>query len=306
MTKIREIFPDAPEELLEIEIEKININKSTRVMDILLCGAGSTDSDTARLIAESFKQKFKLSEALVSYMENELSEAELRTRQMEEEIIKKLESQRKNTGPSEVIMGKKIKSALTEIEDITPELGRVRTSGVIFDVEYKQRRDGAWVVTADFTNKKSSITMKFFCDVPMRGDRAAGGFSKPSAAKEKIEKRLKKGVKIAVSADIVYDKYMGDYVLFANDINELPNDEAVKTDDEPQKRVELHVHTQMSAMDGVSSATDLISHAAKWGHKAIAITDHGVVQAFPEAAKAAKKNGIKVIYGVEGYVVDDS
>ncbi len=306
MTKIKEIFPDAPGEILEVEIEKININKATRVMDILLCGAGSSDSDTAQLIAQSFKQKFRLSDALVHYMEAELSAVELRSRQMEEEIIKKLESQRKNTGPSEVIMGKKIKGALTEIEDITPELGRVRTSGVIFDVEYKQRRDGAWVVTADFTNKKSSITMKFFCDVPMRGDRAAGGFSKPSAAKEKIEKRLKKGVKIAVSADIVYDKYMGDYVLFANDINELPNDEAVKTDDEPQKRVELHVHTQMSAMDGVSSATDLISRAAKWGHKAIAITDHGVVQAFPEAAKAAKKNGIKVIYGVEGYVVDDS
>ena len=304
MTKVKDIFPDAPGEILEIEIEKINVNKATRVMDIALCGAGDNNSELAKQIAQSFKQKFKLSEALVHYMEQSLSRAEQHAKAREAEILARLKSESANRGPSEIIMGKKIKGELTPLEDITPEMGRVRTSGEIFDVEFKERRDGAWIVTVDITNKKSSITVKLFCDVPQRGDRAGGGYSKPTPQKEKMEKRLSKGTNIAVNADIVYDKYAGDYVLFANDINELEK-EGVKTDDEPQKRVELHVHTQMSAMDGVSSATDLISRAAKWGHKAIAITDHGVVQAFPEAAKAAKKNGIKVLYGVEGYVVDD-
>ncbi len=304
MTKVKDIFPDAPGEILDIEIEKINVNKATRVMNILLCGAGDDRSDVAKLIAESFKEKFKLSEALVQYMEKSLSRAQQHAKEREAAILAQLKSESVNRGPSEIIMGKKIKGKLTPLEDIVPEMGRVHTSGEIFDVEFKERRDGAWIVTVDITNKKSSITVKLFCDVPQRGDRAGGTYTKQTPQKEKMEKRLTKGTNIAVNADIVYDKYAGDYVLFANDINELEKI-GVKTDDEPQKRVELHVHTQMSAMDGVSSATDLIARAAKWGHKAIAITDHGVVQAFPEAAKAAKKNGIKVLYGVEGYVVDD-
>ena len=72
-----------------------------------------------------------------------------------------------------------------------------------------------------------------------------------------------------------------------------------------EKRVELHCHTTMSAMDGVANVSKIVERAAKWGHPAIAITDHGVVQAFPDAQIAAKKNKIKVLYGVEGYLVDD-
>lgn len=86
----------------------------------------------------------------------------------------------------------------------------------------------------------------------------------------------------------------------------MPDIEVIRRkDNAKEKRVELHLHTQMSQMDGVSSATDLIKRASNWGMKSIAITDHGVVQAFPEAKKAADKYGIKVVYGVEAYLVPD-
>jgi len=106
-----------------------------------------------------------------------------------------------------------------------------------------------------------------------------------------------------VRGAVIYDKYERDLILNAKDIEMC--EKSFRVDSHLQKRVELHVHTQMSSMDGVSSAESLIKRASEWGHKAIAITDHAVLQAYPEAQSAAKKYGIKVIYGIEGYLVND-
>jgi len=92
-------------------------------------------------------------------------------------------------------------------------------------------------------------------------------------------------------------------VIFINDLIKIPPQE--REDNQDKKRVELHLHTQMSAMDAVSPVSSLVSRAAKWGHPAIAITDHGVLQAFPDAYAAGKKYGIKIIYGVEAYLIND-
>ena len=108
---------------------------------------------------------------------------------------------------------------------------------------------------------------------------------------------------IIVRGDTQYDKFSHETVVMVRDMSacDLP----VRMDTAKEKRIELHLHTQMSNMDAVASATALIERAAKWGHEAIAITDHGVAQAFPEAFGAAKKNNIKLLPGVEGYLTDD-
>ena len=99
-------------------------------------------------------------------------------------------------------------------------------------------------------------------------------------------------------------KYSGELMLYANDVNYA--DPVYRQDTAEEKRVELHLHTRMSNMDALTELSAAFKTAARWGHKALAVTDHGVVQAFPEAAKAAKKNGVKAIYGVEGYLLPDT
>ncbi|MCQ2407596.1 MAG: PolC-type DNA polymerase III [Oscillospiraceae bacterium] len=116
--------------------------------------------------------------------------------------------------------------------------------------------------------------------------------------------KCKKGANLLIYGTVGYDEYDRDIVIKPNAINSYTPDR--RTDDAPVKRVELHLHTNMSAMDAVSSAEALCQRAHEWGHRAIAITDHGVVQAFPEAMNAtAKWDDFRVIYGCEAYVVND-
>lgn len=132
----------------------------------------------------------------------------------------------------------------------------------------------------------------------------------PSDRLTKVQKLVKEGSLVKLSGTYEDDQYLDRPVVKVRSI-ELLEKPPVRMDNSAEKRVELHMHTKMSAMDGVSSASDLINRAAQWGHRAIAITDHGVAQAFPEAHKAAsgiKKSGgnLKVLYGIEGYLIDDT
>ena len=107
-----------------------------------------------------------------------------------------------------------------------------------------------------------------------------------------------------VRGEAQYDKFSKELTVIASDIIQVQKN--TKKDNAAKKRVELHLHTQMSAMDGVTSVKALVKRAHEWGHKAIAITDHGVVQAYPDACDAGKKHGIKIIYGIEAYLLDDA
>ncbi|MFR8001581.1 MAG: PolC-type DNA polymerase III [Hydrogeniiclostridium sp.] len=191
------------------------------------------------------------------------------------------------------IMGRMGKIRLTPISRITPDIGSTMIWGEIFSAEQKVTRDGSRkIYSINITDYTGSITLKILQNI--NECRALDSLSK--------------GTSVIVRGDVEYDKYDHEIVLRPRAISTVKQTEVMDTAQE--KRVELHLHTAMSAMDGVTSAGDLIARAAKWGHKAVAITDHGVAQAYPDAMNAAEKakskgNPIKVIYGVESYFIND-
>lgn len=191
------------------------------------------------------------------------------------------------------LYGRSIRGKMIPINSISDDSGRVVIWGDVFDLEKRVTKSGDKnIFTIDITDYTGSTTVKVFNTI------------KESASVDTI----KKGNTIAVMGDVEYDKYAGELVVNARAIGTA---EKVKVVDKAEKkRVELHLHTNMSQMDAVTSAGDLVNRAYKWGHKAVAITDHGVAQAFPDAMKAADKinkdeEKIKVIYGVEAYFMDD-
>ncbi|AGB19021.1 PolC-type DNA polymerase III [Thermoanaerobacterium thermosaccharolyticum] len=192
-----------------------------------------------------------------------------------------------NNDDKKVLLGKEINSEVIKISEISQEGDDVTIQGEIFALELREIKS-KYLTTFDITDNTSSFSVKAF-------------FSneKYNAIKDK----LKVGSCVKVRGTVIYDKYERDLIINAKDIEVA--EKIMRIDNSPEKRVELHVHTQMSSMDGVSSAESLIKRASEWGHKAIAITDHAVLQAYPEAQSAAKKYGVKVIYGVEGYLVND-
>ena len=186
------------------------------------------------------------------------------------------------------ILGRNISLEATEIKEINETSGYVAVIGEIFKTEILETKTGKIILTFFITDYTSSIAVKCFL--------------KPNE-KDEVLDEIKKGLYCKVRGEAIYDNYSREVVIMGRDIVKMKKIE--RMDGSSEKRVELHLHTTMSTMDGMTSASKLIGRAAKWGHKAIAITDHGVAQAFPEAQSAAKANDIKVIYGVEGYLVDN-
>ena len=189
--------------------------------------------------------------------------------------------------------GRTIRGKIEPISTIVSDTGRIVVWGDIFDIEKKVTKSGDKnIFVIDITDYSGSTSVKVF------------GTIKDTA----ILDNLKKGDTIVVQGDVEYDRYAGELMLIARSIATANKVKVV--DKAEEKRVELHLHTNMSQMDAVTSAGDLVKRAADWGHPAVAITDHGVAQAFPDAMKAADKinkdgEKIKVIYGTEAYFMDD-
>lgn len=198
-------------------------------------------------------------------------------------------NKRKHTAKNpNAIFGRDVSGEIINIIDVNETSGVVNICGDIFKVNIIETKSGRKIITFFITDYTSSITVKCF--------------PKPKETEQLLEE-IKEGLHCKVRGEAVHDSFAREVVIMGRDIVKTSKLEKMDTCEE--KRVELHLHTQMSAMDGMSSAKALIERAAKWGHPAVAITDHGVVQAYPEAMDAAKKYNIKVIYGVEAYLVND-
>ena len=179
---------------------------------------------------------------------------------------------------------------IMDIQQIQDEERRVTIEGYVFDTEVRELRSGRSLLTLKVTDYTDSILVKMFS----RDNEDA-----------EMMKTLKKGAWVRARGGIQNDTFVRDLIMMAQDIMEVAP--VIRKDKAPddRKRIELHAHTTMSQMDAVVSATALVGQAAKWGHPAIAITDHANVQSFPEAYNAGKKNGVKVIFGLEANLVDD-
>lgn len=186
-----------------------------------------------------------------------------------------------------------IKEQLVNIEDLTIDDGRVALSGDLLNFESRELKSGKTLLMFDLYDGTSTLTCKSF----LQQEKA-----------ESVLKRIKKAKGLKIAGNAQFDQYAGEITVMANTIIETQGlAKKARMDLADEKRVELHMHTKMSQMDAMTSAKDLIKRAMKWGMKSIAITDHGVVQAFPEAHKLLGYDNpdMKVIYGVEAYLAPD-
>lgn len=186
------------------------------------------------------------------------------------------------------IFGRNITEMPKNIADVASDDGYITVWGDVIKTEVRDtKRGNSKIFDFDITDYTSSMTVKMFDDKNLI---------------DSIIAKLEESKTVVISGGYQFDTYSNQYVLRPNAIASVKKIE--KTDDEPEKRIELHLHTSLSEMDGISSPKALVNQAIKWGHPAIAVTDHGVVQALPEAYNAAKGK-IKLILGMEGYLVDD-
>ena len=188
-----------------------------------------------------------------------------------------------------------IKEPLMKVEDISVDTSDVQIAGEIVNVPdpTELKKSGKFLFSFDVYDGTSTITCKIFV-LPEK--------------KKRVSSKLKVGNGVRLGGRAAFDNFAKEITIIANTVIEgEPLKKTVRMDNAEVKRVELHMHTQMSQMDAVTPVKDLIKRAMKWGMKSIAITDHGVVQSFPDAHKMLgyDNKDIKVIYGVEAYLVPD-
>lgn len=272
--------------ILELIHEQFGIN-----IEIEITGIFEIDSDSIE-----YKQSRAINNTEISERVRKQDEQEEKIRSIEK-ITDTSEFVTTNNiitdTEGEVVFGRKFKDDEVDISNITGEIIKICVIGDVFKVDRRETKDGTKAIISIYlTDYTSSICLKIIREV------------------EKLDKlsKIKENTTIKVRGKVVYDTYDKELVLRPSDIIILEKEK--KKDLSENKRVELHLHTNMSALDGITSINDLISRAYEWGHKAIAITDHGVAQAFPDAMNAVdkiKKSGgdFKAIYGVEGYLISD-
>ncbi|TVY10620.1 PolC-type DNA polymerase III [Paenibacillus cremeus] len=202
------------------------------------------------------------------------------------------EAAAKDEAEVKLMVGYDIKEPAVPLQNVKDEEKKITVQGTVFGLDVKELRNGSTLFTFNITDFSDSLAVKAF-----------------AKTKEdvKIYSLIQNGSWLKLRGKVEYDRFMQipELIMIPSDVNEVMAPPERK-DDAEEKRVEFHLHTTMSTMDGITSVDQYIKTAAKWGHKAIAITDHGGIQSYPEANHAAHKHHIKVLYGLEANIVDDS
>ncbi|MBQ3095731.1 MAG: PolC-type DNA polymerase III [Clostridia bacterium] len=229
----------------------------------------------------------RLSEATVTHAS---APSKTQPAEQKREFVRKKRPPAPKVDEADIILGKPFGDELTNIRDIDFNGGWYAVEGDVFGCETREVAGGRMtVISFCIYDGTSSLTCKRILDT--------------EKAQPLIDS-VKNGMYVAVRGEIQYDNFEKDSVLKPADI--IKKKKSVRMDTSEEKRVELHLHTKMSAMDGVVSASDVVKTASAWEHKAVAVTDHGVLHAFPDMLHAAHGKDIKILYGCEGYYVNNA
>ena len=293
MKKVSEVFNDFEEKnnIMKAKISNITMSKKTRELSIFLQTDIKIQTGEILSFEIYLKNRFNVAKATIN-----IEYINVNSNKKEDKEEKSIEKETPIQEISPIIIGTKrakINEKMMKIKDVTAESGKVAISGRVTRIEERELRNGKTLYCFDIYDGSSTITCKSFVEAEKL---------------ENVRLQLQENSYVELEGNAQFDPYAREITIIANVVISLPKKEILtRMDNADIKRVELHMHTQMSQMDGITPVEDLINRARKWGMKSIAITDHGVAQSFPHANDTVKKgnNDIKVLYGVEAYLCPD-
>ena len=294
------------------------INKAQRSATVVVEGAGGAGANLIREVEEAVCRLYGLNSVKVECESEQKAEqsapvpeppssepepdAFARTEALRAEALKNIrravpsaEAKKATKDHGKVIFGHVVKRKPIPIGELNLDMGTVVIEGDVFAVEHRElKKRNAWVIGFDVTDYTGSVHVSRFLTTEENAKDIVDG--------------VKKGQHLVIQGRLNMDRFYNDMVL--EPVSIMEGIKVMRQDTAPEKRVELHLHTDMSAMDALTDVhpkhgpdTNVVKRAEQWGHKAIAITDHGVVQSFPHARDSAKS--IKLLYGVEAYFIND-
>ncbi len=309
--KINQMFNKITDPVIaELEVEKAAVSKERRAVRIML--SHRVGDDIVLRLKRVLKETYSLLDVGVMFAEPKKdTEAKSEVTYVvsqggESKVVEKKPEVKTIIGDGELVYGREFNDSAVALVNVDDNSGIIAIRGKVFEFEVRDitsKKTGKefHILTFSLTDYTDSLTVQLFINKTEDDEE----YSKICSVFNK--KSVKGGLFVAVKGKAQYNEYSHEIALSAYSIKRINDFRPKRVDNAPKKRVELHLHTQMSQMDAINSAGELINRAIEFGHSAVAITDHGVVQSYPDALHASDDNKkIKVIYGVEGYLVDDS
>ncbi len=286
---VKDVFKDYESKgnIVNCEILNVSIFKKSNRLEIKLKSTKKIQLGEKLEFEFYLKSKFRVQDVQITI---EMPE------EKEEKASKSKESKEEKEEDTPIIIGNKkakITDKIIKVKDVNIDSGKVVICGKIIKQELKELKSGKFLLMINVYDGTCTITCKAFIE---------------AEDKDRVMQRISSAPRVTVSGDAQFDPFAKEVAIMARIIMEAEaKSDTTRMDRSEEKRVELHMHTQMSQMDGITPVEDLINRARKWGMKSIAITDHGVVQSFPKANHVVEDNNgdIKVLYGVEAYLVPD-